>query len=91
MVLALPSHAEGPKDGTYTKTVNAMQGALTLELVMKDGKIADLKALHVETPGLAPMPPRWCQSALRKAAAFRDRGQRRHHHQPDHWARRKNC
>ncbi len=53
MVLALPSHAEGPKDGTYTKTVNAMQGALTLELVMKDGKIADLKVTeNVETPGI---------------------------------------
>ena len=42
-----------PSAGTYTKTVTGMQGPLTLELTVADGKIGDLRVTgQVETPGI---------------------------------------
>lgn len=53
LALTVPVYGEGLKAGTYTKTTNAMQGPLTLEMVVADGKIESLKVTeHVETPGV---------------------------------------
>ena len=44
--------AQSP-DGTYTKTVTAMQGPMTLEMTIKDGKIEEVRVTdEVETPGI---------------------------------------
>ena len=51
--LSIVSVSEENKTGTYTKTVNAMFGPLTIEMVFKDGKIETAQVTqHNETPGV---------------------------------------
>ena len=57
LVLALSvvgvTMAEGMKAGTYTKTVNGMMGAMTLEMKVSEDKIESFKVTeNVETPGI---------------------------------------
>ncbi len=41
------------KDGTYTSTVNAMHGPLTVEVKISNNEISDVKVTeHMETPGV---------------------------------------
>ena len=51
--LVVMSNAESSKSDTYTSTVNAMFGPLTIEMVIKDGKIESAQVTqHNETPGV---------------------------------------
>ena len=53
MLLSVACGASAMTAGTYTKTVGAMHGPMTLEVVLTGDRIESVKVLeHVETPGV---------------------------------------
>ena len=53
MLVSVACGASAMTAGTYTKTVGAMHGPMTIEVVLAADKIESVKVLeHVETPGV---------------------------------------